>query len=180
MPTNSIEWINTVQYSFDGFYKINDSIFAPNDEKNRYYQQVQEWEAVEGNIIEPYDQYEGITLIEAYRRKDMETDAYAHDLIVAAHSNPIVGIEVDGDRHMVQVDRRRGHRSDLNSSGDPLNANDIIDATDDQYLSSYETKISADQNNVINTIHGILLAANVMNFDVSAQIWTTWNPPIGA
>ena len=138
---------------------------------------IDEWIA-EGNTIEAYNQYYEWTEQQAYETKEAEIDTYSDNLIANAYANPIQGITVNPDYYKKKINRRKSNKSDKIASEIELTDDEKNEAKTDEKLSEYEVKITADQDKAITNLHKLGGVENIMSFNVEAESWNVWTPPI--
>ena len=138
---------------------------------------IDEWIA-EGNTIQDYDPYYAMTVEQAYQSKEIEINAYALLLIYNAYSEPVQGITANSEKYKTKVQRRRTDRADKLAGEIVLTQEEKDEAKTDQKLSEYEVKITDDQEKAEINLHKLNTVAEIMSFDVEAESWNVWTPPV--
>jgi len=179
--------ITNVQYAAEDlsqlriFYGDLTEIMGPNSAvtgyRYRYTDDVTEWLEL-GFTIEPFYPYYGISLERAYITKGNEIGVYSADLIEGAYANPVQGDVENPKVYRTQLNRRRANNADKLAGELSLGQPDKDQAKTDQKLSEYEVKISNDENKALSNMHKLDTVDEVMMFDVPAQNWNIWTPPV--
>jgi len=134
----------------------------------------------EGNEIDPYDPYLGLTLEKAYATKEQETEDYAQSRIDDAYKTPQQGVSYSNPKFWERrQNSRRKDKADKQAGELPLDQAEIDTAKIDQKLSEFEGKTWADSDKVISNIHKKGTVEEVMVIDIETNItWNTWEPPV--
>lgn len=119
-----------------------------------------------------------LTDTEAYAIKELGIDTYGDKLIENAYSNPVEGIIENPIFYRKKVSRRKSNKSDKISAEVSLKEVEKNEAKTDEKLSGYEVKISDDQDKAITNLYKLSGVDNIMSFDVAAENWTIWVPPV--
>ena len=118
-------------------------------------------------------------LANAQTRKIAEIDNYADDLVADAYNNPVQGETIDGIRYRKQVGTRTKNKSDKMAGEIALDQEEKDQSKTDQKLAEYEVKAGTDDaNKAVTNMYKLDLPSEVNAFDVAAESWTVWNPPI--
>ena len=145
---------------------------------NTWHQdEIDAWIAL-GNAIAPFNPYQGMSIEQAYDRKENEIFLYAESLIRDAYSNPYDGITVNPVRYRLKVNRRKANRADKLAGEITLTQTEKDAAKNSEKLSGYEVKITDDQDKAEINLHKLNAVIEIMSFDVVAESWTVWIPPV--
>lgn len=120
-----------------------------------------------------------ISLESALTTKESEIDIYANLLIDNAFSNPTIDqtdINPRVQRNIMSV--RRNDKSDKLAGEITLTQEEKDESKTDQKLSEYELKINQDSDKAKVNVNKLNTVVEVVNFDISAESWNVWNPPV--
>lgn len=152
--------------------------FVPQPCETEHQLVIDEWLA-DGNSIEPYNAFAGMTLDEAYNYMGNEIITYANNLVDSAFSNPTQTItDIDPSAQRRKINKRRNNRVDKQAGEIALTQAEKDMAKTDQKLSEYEVKIDDDKDKAITNMMKLNTVEEVSNFDITAQTWTVWSPPV--
>lgn len=138
---------------------------------------IDEWEAL-GNEIQAFLYYEDWSEERCFTHKEHEIDVYGEELINQAYANPVVDVIVDPTWHKKKVGRRKSNKVDKIVGEIALGQSEKDEAKVDEKLSGFELKIMDDQDKAASNLHKLSGILDIMAFDVVAENWSTWVPPV--
>ena len=110
--------------------------------------------------------------------KTLEIDIYAYELIDNAYSNPMQDVTVNPIIYKNDMALRRNDKADKLAGEIALSVDEKLSSKTDQKLSEYEYKISQDRNKAVTNMLKLNTAVEVNAFDVSAENFNEWLPPV--
>ena len=119
-----------------------------------------------GNSIQPYDPYYGQTDEQIRQQRYADNKAHAEDLIRAAQSNPVQGVNLDNRETEKEAKKRdnRGNGKDKVTDQDDA----LVDHIDDVYDAQ---DLADDQVEAMNN------REDIINWTPDLQSWPVWSPP---